>query len=669
MKEFGISIRGRVKNFTLPKSQPLIPLFEAVVNSLNAIDERKEKEPDFDNGYISIVLKRSQQLSFNGEIDPLAEVIDITVEDNGIGFNESNFTSFLQSDSTYKEAIGGKGVGRFSWLVAFQRAIIESTYKDDESGFVTRSFEFNLDKNEINDTLVNSTRDSNITSVKLQGFMSPYRESMPKQLSTIAMRVVHHCLIYFMSDNCPKIIISDGLDSINLNQLFAEKIKSDGNVDSFIIGDNQFELLHVKAEDPSLNGNRLFLCAHSRLVERKDLDKYITDLDRSIYDKHAFWYVGVLKGPYLDENVDMNRLSFNIPDGGIGKTLTGVLSMDQIMHEAVQRIKTYLHEYLTPISDAKMRSITNYVTRKAPQFRHLLKQMPTEVAMIKPNLSEDKLSDELYKIKRQFDKCMQDENSELLETLKEGIISDSEYQRRFQIQVTKLSEANEAILAEYVAHRKVVIDLLQAALNRKDDGKYNKEQYIHDLIYPMRTTADAEPYDRHNLWLLDEKLAYCSYISSDIPFDNSPKENRTDIMILDCPVAVSEDENDGTEYDTIVLFELKRPMRDDYTDGENPIVQLYRYVDKLKTNRETDKNGRIIHVGMNTKFYLYAVCDITPKLESAINHGGIFKKTPDKTGYYGYNDGYNAYIEILPFNKIINDSQKRNRVLFEKLGL
>ena len=275
MKEFGISIRGRVKNFTLPKSQPLIPLFEAVVNSLNAIDERKEKEPDFDNGYISIVLKRSQQLSFNGEIDPLAEVIDITVEDNGIGFNESNFTSFLQSDSTYKEAIGGKGVGRFSWLVAFQRAIIESTYKDDESGFVTRSFEFNLDKNEINDTLVNSTRDSNITSVKLQGFMSPYRESMPKQLSTIAMRVVHHCLIYFMSDNCPKIIISDGLDSINLNQLFAEKIKSDGNVDSFIIGDNQFELLHVKAEDPSLNGNRLFLCAHSRLVERKDLDKYI----------------------------------------------------------------------------------------------------------------------------------------------------------------------------------------------------------------------------------------------------------------------------------------------------------------------------------------------------------------------------------------------------------
>ena len=70
-----------------------------------------------------------------------------------------------------------------------------------------------------------------------------------------------------------------------------------------------------------------------------------------------------------------------------------------------------------------------------------------------------------------------------------------------------------------------------------------------------------------------------------------------------------------------------------------------------------------------TKFYLYAICDITSNLESVIAHSGILKKTPDKMGYYGYHDGYNAYIEILPFDKIINDAQKRNRVLFDKLGI
>lgn len=140
-------------------------------------------------------------------------------------------------------------------------------------------------------------------------------------------------------------------------------------------------------------------------------------------------------------------------------------------------------------------------------------------------------------------------------------------------------------------------------------------------------------------------------------------------MILDNPVAVSEDQNDGTEFDTIVIFEIKRPMRNDYTDANNPIMQLYRYADKIKTNKTRDKDGRFIHVGENTKFYLYAICDVTPNLENVLRHGGIFKKTPDRLGYYGYNDSYNAYVEVLPFDKMINDSQKRNKVLFEKLGL
>ena len=43
-----------------------------------------------------------------------------------------------------------------------------------------------------------------------------------------------------------------------------------------------------------------------------------------------------------------------------------------------------------------------------------------------------------------------------------------------------------AALAEYVAHRKVVLELLKKGINIKEDGKFNKEAYIHDLIYTMR---------------------------------------------------------------------------------------------------------------------------------------------------------------------------------------
>ena len=128
-------------------------------------------------------------------------------------------------------------------------------------------------------------------------------------------------------------------------------------------------------------------------------------------------------------------------------------------------------------------------------------------------------------------------------------------------------------------------------------------------------------------------MAYCSYISSDIAFNNSTNQERTDILILDRPVAVSDEENRGREYECITIFELKRPMRDDYNGSTNPIDQLYGYVTKLKTNQMRDKDGRIIRVGANTKFYLYAVCDITRSLEQILDFRD-FSQTPDKMGYY-----------------------------------
>ena len=345
-----------------------------------------------------------------------------------------------------------------------------------------------------------------------------------------------------------------------------------------------------------------------------------------------------------------------------------MITMDQIMRAVVVEVNEFLKDYLQPIATGKIQRITDYVTHRAPQFRHLLKYMPEAISKIKPNLSEDKLDDELHRIKRDFDRTTDEENTQLLDELNKGVISSSEYIQKFGLQIEKINSANGAALAEYVAHRKVILDLMEFAIRKSDDGRFQKESFLHNIIYPMRTTSSDTPYSNHNLWLLDEKLAYCSYISSDIPFDNNPKEDRTDIMILDSPVAVSDEENDGREYESIVLFELKRPMRDDYNGSSNPVNQLYEYVSQLKTNKKRDKDGRVIRVGQNTKFYLYAVCDITTTLEQILDFHD-FSQTPDKLGYYKYNDKMNAYIEILSYDKIINDAKKRNRILFDKLGI
>ncbi|MEQ3364129.1 hypothetical protein [Raoultibacter massiliensis] len=117
---FGVDIAGRVRNLKLHKNESLFPLFEAVVNSIQAIEDRRQENPEAPSGEIVIEVSRDLTLDVDGLQE--APITSFVIHDNGIGFTEDNFRSFLQSDSTYKESRGGKGVGRFCWLKVFTNA-------------------------------------------------------------------------------------------------------------------------------------------------------------------------------------------------------------------------------------------------------------------------------------------------------------------------------------------------------------------------------------------------------------------------------------------------------------------------------------------------------------------------------------------------------------------
>jgi hypothetical protein len=71
---------------------------------------------------------------------------------------------------------------------------------------------------------------------------------------------------------------------------------------------------------------------------------------------------------------------------------------------------------------------------------------------------------------------MQPQNEEHVEEYKERL---SEYLR-------KAEDLKKSDLANYVSHRKVIIDLLQKSIERLDDGRYAREDMIYELIMPMR---------------------------------------------------------------------------------------------------------------------------------------------------------------------------------------
>ena len=660
MARFSIDLAGRVRNFNLPKKQALIPLFEAIVNSIYAIEERNLNN----NGYINIQIVREPQEVIQGVSKEINKITGFIITDNGVGLNEPNMRSFLQSDSTYRAEKGGKGVGRFSWLKAFSKTEICSIYKEEQNIWVKREFEFSLENTEIDDRLVEiDNQNDNETCIKLMNYLPQYQKYVNKDASKIALQIMEHCMKYLLSPKCPIITVFDE-ESYCINQMFQELIEKEKEVVEFSVGKERFELLNTKIESASWGGNRLFLYANDRMVRQIELEKEIVDLEKNSFERNGFYYIGILSGQYLDHNVDISRTSFDIPE----HKAEDEISIEDIVSVAKEKIEDYLSDYLTNVRQEKTEHIKSYIHTNAPQFAHLLKYMPDALEKIKPTLSDDKLDEELYRIKREFDRELKKTNQEIMKKINIGTANSLVYEEQFKDQFEKITESNKAALAEYVAHRKIILELLKKGIRKQNNGKFNIEAYIHDLIYPRRKTSEDIEFEAHNLWLIDERLAYCQYISSDIPFNNSQKEERTDILMLDNPVAIADEANTGTAYGTIIIFELKRPMRNDYDEKTNPITQLLNYLRKLSENKVADKNGRIINVDKNTQFYLYAICDLTPTLLK-IADDNDFKETPDKLGLYKYHDKKHAYIEILSFDKIINDAEKRNRILFEKLGI
>lgn len=375
MAGFTIDLAGRVKNFDLPKTQPLIPLFEAVVNSIYAIEERKESEDFIGKIDIRIVREPQEVATLDGIDSTINEITGFTVSDNGIGLDENNMKSFLQSDSTYRAAKGGKGVGRFSWLKAFDCTKITSVYKGDDC-WVKREFDFSLDNLDIDDVLKDAQETEYCTTVELISYKSAYRKHVGKSTESIATKIMQHCMIYLMSPNCPIISVIDE-ERYCINDMFEKRITREEDAVDLFIGNEKFSLVNAKIEDASVGGSKIYLYANERMVKPIDLDKALVDLDKNIYEDKGYYYVGILTGKYLDDNVEMNRTSFDISD----TYSEDDISMDDIVSKAKEQVEEYLKDYLTEVREKKDARIRKYITNNAPQFGHLLKYMPS---LLKP---------------------------------------------------------------------------------------------------------------------------------------------------------------------------------------------------------------------------------------------------------------------------------------------
>lgn len=662
-----LDLDGRIKNTRLPRSKALLPVFEAVVNAFQAIEDLQRNAR---TESIEVVVHRDQalpDLGVDGHVD------GFSVTDTGVGFNDANLDSFFTSDTQYKHSRGGKGIGRFIWLKAFARAEIESHFERDGK-LVKRAFNFTTTTDQPMQSPRESMEKKRKTTVRLVNMKSPYKEHCPQGLELIGHQLVEHCLPFFMDPGCPRVTIRDDGARVDLNDYF-KKFTADGTEHEFTVGEHTFTHRGLRLYNPHEFQHRLLYAANYREVVAEKLERFLANLRvRRLEeeDGRRFIYLGFIEGEYLNENVNAERTAFSFPVERTGEQLLDEPTLESIRTAALECVRSDLESYLEEINTEKRGSVSTYVSREAPEYGPLVRRHLDEIIDgIPPNPSprtlEMALHEKLYEKQRE----LKSESNHLMdESAKEGL-KPEEYEAKLNDFIERANELGKSSLAQYVAHRKVILEFLEKSLQTNPEtGKYELEETIHRIIYPMRATSGDVPYEQQNLWIIDERLAYHEFLASDMPLASieplaNDSRSRPDIMIFDRALSFAEDED---VLSSLVIVEFKKPARAEY-GKEDPVDQVYRLIREIKAGHFKDKRGREIKVQSDRiPAYAYVICDATKEVEIVAQNKGMLS-TPDNLGFYGYNPNLSAYVEIISYTKLLRDAKKRNRILFDKLNL
>lgn len=647
-------LEGKIDNFTDFKSEALTPVFEAIVNSIQAIEERGSTEKG--KIIVKIIREKTSQKPLIAEEGKTEEpkIKQFEIQDDGIGFDDNNFKSFKISDSTYKKKKGGKGIGRFSWLKAFDKIEIESIYSNNGDKTI-RTFEFTKKQGVVpkqnNPVPINTIQK---TTVKLIGFREKYRKqpSAYKTTKKIAQRIFEYFLSYYLEESAPSIIVIDGNEQPISLDSFYKNIQPNIQNENIVVEGQQFTIHHVKLYGTYNDMHKIVFCANNRDVKSYKL-KQILGIPALLDGESEFYYAGYVSGKYLNEHVDSGRASFYIPED-IHSEYIGddSISMSEIKNEVVKKTIGYLSIYIKALDDQKHAIVSDYVS-KNPMLRAVPHYCPNIYEEIEPYSSIEKINEILYKYKGIAELEIQKNTDDLLRT---QVKSFQEIEGKCKELSDKITEFQKDDLTQYILKRKLIIDLINKKLELiKTDEKYQPEAVIHDILFPRDASSDKILYENHNLWIIDENLAYHHYAKS----NKAVGKTIPDIIIF-------EDIDENSVAKSITIIELKQPQRDRL--DRSIIEQMFDVIEEIRTKKIQRENGRDINVSPSTKYNCFAICDIKePVRRDAVAHKLIDFK--NNLGYYGFNEYYNAFIEVLAYDQIVSDVIKRHQTFFEKLGI
>jgi len=652
----------RVDRLPKPRNaaMALQPLFEAISNSIHSVQERF-------GGKVS----QKGEIRIEVKVDRSKLGVAASVSDNGVGLNEKNWKAFRTTDTDNKISIGGKGVGRLLWFDCFSNVSILSRYDDGSGKFREKKFDFVLrnegqiqNESDVSTAKVLNPRFRvNFSGLRANG----YRGKFPGRGAYVFQHFVSHFLPTLAGKNCPKIELSvndeEKVFPGDLKEVVFRSPKAI-KLETKKFGSLKFLLLECdKSTSSDLKGfNFVHFVAHDRTVVSQAIDGklglkiYGQDNDRVFH--------GIVTGQYLDKNVNQERTAFHFPESEIDKIISGSIwpHIEKFLAQPLGKHRAHQKEVVGNVT-------SSYPSVSFGDVDELLTKVPS--GEVVPDAIYGHLARERFRRdERQAEKIRT-----AFKRLKGSALTAENFFSTISEAGQLIEDAGQRSLSDYVVRRKVILEfvrlLIEKVRNSDGDASFQREDVLHTLICPMHVATvgnglvEASP--SHELWLIDERLTFAKYFSSDVEFEKIAEglnsSERSDLVAYDHVHGLKG----GAQAGHVLLVEFKRAGREDYGDDENPQMQIERYVRRLKSGTLKDNHGRKISITDETMFDCFVVADIVGKLDQWTYSWA--RTSGDRSRYYRSESGFKGTIEVISWDALVDDAELRNQAFFDRAGI
>ena len=625
----------------------LLPVFEAVSNSIHSISEK------FPVGDVQRLGRIVINVIDGSDIGKFS----ITISDNGSGLDKKNFDAFLTPFTGNKLRKNGKGFGRFIAFKVFERIEYESLLTNSD---VTFRFLFDVYQEEEVKRLRGrrefpfdegcSVRYSDVR----EEYVNRWRELGEKSFLN---HITQNFLTYLVNGQMPDTKVIYNGSETDLRSHFVKVFHHEESHDfKLTLDGREFEFrLDVSRADRNAPFDRhaLLFFADSRILGKgRPIEAKLGRPSFQRTNGTEYVIIASVSGAFLDENANNDRTFLEAPEKDIAEIVDKACSFimetekdqnDQIKTEQRDDVTKILQSHPLLRFGLAGKTVEQYVDKKPNNWN-------TERFV-------SDLSIQRLRAERRWTSY-----------LKETIEDDVKFQERKDQLLSQVTDTYRDALSEYVVHRRAVIEIADRLRRLDSSSKMHPEDAVHELIFPRNTDSTTTKYYQHNLWLLDERLSFVSYVSSDRTLHGGRRSAGDKVIDIGFYDEVFVAGGQGTS--AVMVVEFKRPGRDDYRagkDGSDPVKQIQDTVSQIRARGSfVTRDGATIAVAPTTLINAFIIADIEPSLRQ-VGEYYDFQTAWDNKSMFQYHKNNKIYTEIFGYDKLLEDAKKRNGPFFDVL--